>query len=401
MGRPRGRMEWATFETIVRKIRAHVRGERFSLSFSGMGEPLLHPELERFIRHVSADAFTAFACNGLALTAANARRLRDAGLDLIYFSFNGDEPEVYARMMGGLSFDRVLGNLRQAIAVANGSRLKIRANVSVTRANQDRTSRIQALLQREGVAEITFSLCHNRGGNLRDPSVCATPPMPAAQGHCAVIQHTLFVDWQGRALLCDHDLQGEYSLGNLVTEPLEIVLARRQKLIDGGVSFEMCAQCNDFLKIGFHPLGHPAGGTVSDWIYELHRDDADPLADASPAMRWLYQVYAKENRTDRLVNRLIALENTAHHQLCAERTAHHATQAGLLEQLCAERTAHHTTQVRLHATIAALEAQLAAMKHRPGWRRLEAARRLCDQAGRFLARLRAPPAHWQSPGVTI
>ena len=169
---------------------------------------------------------------------------------MIYLSFNGDEPRIYERMMGGISFDRVLGHLRHAVEIAAGSRLKIRANVVVTRANQDRTSRIRALLQREGVTEVTFSMCHNRGGNLRDASVCDTPPMPDTQQHCAVIQHTLFVDWRGRALLCDHDLHGEHLLGNLVTEPLELVLARRQKLIDEGVSFKMCAQCNDFLKMG-------------------------------------------------------------------------------------------------------------------------------------------------------
>ena len=392
MSRPRGRMEWTTFETIVAKIRAHVNGERFSLSFSGMGEPLLHPQLERFIRHVSADAFTGFACNGLALTEANARQLRDAGLGMIYLSFNGDEAGVYEKMMGGISFDRVLGNLRKALAVAAGSSLKIRANVSVTRANQDRTSRIRSLLVREGVSEITFSMCHNRGGNLRDPSVCDTPPTPAAQQHCAVIAHTLFVDWQGRALLCDHDLHGEYPLGNLVTEPLELILARRQKLIDGGVSFKMCAQCNDFLKMGFHPLGHADGGTVSEWVYELHRDNADPLADANPAMRWLYQVYAKENRTDRMVNRLLALEKAAHDQLSAERTAHHATQVRLHGELAAAHAANHATQVRAQAAVAELEAQLAAMRNARGWRMLEFFRRLPARLGQFAA----PSPRWRA-----
>jgi hypothetical protein len=31
----------------------------------------------------------------------------DAGLDLIFFSFNGDEPDVFQKMMGGLSYEKV------------------------------------------------------------------------------------------------------------------------------------------------------------------------------------------------------------------------------------------------------------------------------------------------------
>ena len=118
MTRERGRMEWATFATIVHQIRTHVRGERFSLSFSGMGEPLLHPLLPRFIAHVSRDAFTGFACNGAALTERNVQELQAAGLDVIYLSFNGNEPEIFERMMGGIKFDRVLANLRRAVALA-------------------------------------------------------------------------------------------------------------------------------------------------------------------------------------------------------------------------------------------------------------------------------------------
>lgn len=386
MTRPRGRMEWETFETIIRKIRAYVKGERFSLSFSGMGEPLLNPNLPRFIQHVSGDAFTAFACNGLALTEQNARKLREAGLDVIYLSFNGDEPEVYGRMMGGIPFERTLANLRRAVGIARDSRLDIRANVSVARANSERTTRIKDLLNREGVSNITFSLCHNRGGNLRDPAVCDTPPIPEAQDRCAVIQHTLFIDWRGQALICDHDLHGEYPLGDLLTEPLGTIQERRQALIEKGVTFKMCAQCNDLLKMGFHPLGHPAGGIISDWVYDLHRDaDTAPLPEANPAMRWLYQLYAKEDRVDRLVNRLLKVDRET---------------SGRLAQAESEITDLHTTVHQKNLHLLDLQRQLEELRASRGWRMLERLRRvhtaLLRQAGRDPSQMPG-----ESPGQTI
>jgi hypothetical protein len=321
MSRPKGRMDWATFDTIVAKIRAHTAGERFSLSFSGMGEPLLNPDIFRFIRHVSTDAYTGFASNGSALTEANIQKLIEAGLDVIYVSFNGDDPVVYSRMMGGLSFDRVLANLRRSIQLTKGTRLQIKANISVTKANRDRLTPLRSMLESEGVVSTTISMCHSRGGNLRDAAVFDTPAPPEDDGHCQVLKNTLFVDWRGKVFICDHDLHGEHGLGDLVAEPLELVLERRSTLLAQGLSFKICGECHDLLKFGFHPLESGAGGVLSEWIYDIYRaDDSDRLPEATLSLKWLFEIYQKENRLDRLVNRLLTVEKSVQQQLADART---------------------------------------------------------------------------------
>jgi hypothetical protein len=305
-------MDWSTYTTVIDKIRRHTQGEKFSISFSGMGEPLLNPLLLRFIKHISHEAVTSFASNGAALTPQNINRLIEAGLDTIYLSFNGDEPEVYSQMMGGLSYDKGLGNLRQAVALSNGTRLKIRANVSITKANQDRVTRIKSLLEDEAVSPVTFSLCHSRGGNLTDRAVCDTPAMEFSHLACDVMKNTLFVDWQGKAHICDHDLHGDYGLGDLTTEPLEAILARRQLLLEDSSALKICRECNDIMRVGGTlPLASGAGGSFRDWVYYLHQDLENPLSEASEALKWIFQIYQKENRTDRFANRLLAIEKAA------------------------------------------------------------------------------------------
>ena len=231
MSRPKGRLDWETYVTVTKKIRDHFPGQRFSLSFSGMGEPLLHPLIFRFIRHGSQESTTSFASNGAALTEKNTAQLIEAGLDRIYFSFNGDEPELYEKMMGGLSFHRVLENLRRAIDLAEGTRLRIAANISVTKANRHRLTAIKDLLTSEGIKDFSYAMAHTRGGNLNDPTVFDTPPIPEEVTHCEVIKNTLFIDWRGRVLICDHDLHGEYGLGDLVTEPIAKVLERWSRVL--------------------------------------------------------------------------------------------------------------------------------------------------------------------------
>ena len=320
MRRPRGMMTWATFETVVRQIREHVRGERFSLSFTGLGEPLLNPAISQFIQHVSADAFTSFSTNGIFLTEPNVRRLIDAGLDVIYLSFDGDDAELYARMTGGLSFEKVTANMRRVVELSRGSRLRILANVCITKANQHRLVQIKRLLEQEGVGPVIFSLVHSRGGNLQDRSICDTPPMPEEHWICDVMRNTLFVDWRGRVLICSNDLHGEHSLGDLTTEPLPVVLQRRAELLAQAVPPEICRDCNDILKAGGDsPLPSGAGGILREWIYDLYRDNGEPLSAATPPLKWIYRIYGQEQRLDRLVNRLLGIEQQLQQDLAGER----------------------------------------------------------------------------------
>jgi len=307
MSRPKGRLSRKTFETVVGKIRRFCGGERYSLSFSGMGEPLLHPEIFDFIRSVSSEARTSFASNGSALTEENVRRLIESGLDEIYLSFNGADPATYERMMGGLKFERALHNLRRAIALTAGTRLKISANISVTKANRHQLTEITELLQHEGMAQPSYAMAHTRGGNLRDPEVVDTPPIPTSVTHCEVVRNTLFIDWRGKVLICDHDLHAEHTLGDLVDESLETIQERRQKLIDQGVHFKICGICSDVLKMGTDLFTDLRSGTLRDWIYDVYRKDKEEalLPDGTPNQVWLYKLYEKENRVHRMVNGLL------------------------------------------------------------------------------------------------
>lgn len=123
------------------------------------------------------------------------------------------------------------------------------------------------------------------------------------------MKNTLFVDWRGKAFICDHDIHGEHTLGDLMTDSLESALERRQKLLDEGLSFRICKECNDIMRIGHSPvLESGSGGIFRDWIYDLYKESADPLSNATLAFKWIYKIYEKENRLDRLVNRLLEMD---------------------------------------------------------------------------------------------
>ncbi|WP_461395713.1 radical SAM protein, partial [Deferrisoma sp.] len=73
-----------------------------ALVLSGIGEPLLHPGLERFIRRareaMPAEGWIGFQSNGLLLDGARARSLVEAGLGRICLSLDAVSPATFARI---------------------------------------------------------------------------------------------------------------------------------------------------------------------------------------------------------------------------------------------------------------------------------------------------------------
>jgi hypothetical protein len=273
-------MSWDTFEVIADK----VLGCRdiHAVDFSGMGEPLLNPLLPRFISRLSPRLSTFVTTNAAALTLDKAEALIDAGLGNLIVSFNGHTPDLYAHMMGGLSLQVAEAHVRDTVRLAR-DKMRVLANVSVTQHTRPHLSAIRAHLESLGVAEISFSMCHNRGGYLCDPSICDTPPPPLGSGRCDILANTLFVAWGGAVLACCHDLEAKGQMGDLVREDLSAVLGTRQHVLEQGVRFPMCKDCNDMYRYANDPT--PDSRPLSEWVYSLYAKETPPDAKLSEIIR--------------------------------------------------------------------------------------------------------------------
>ncbi|MHB8763246.1 MAG: radical SAM/SPASM family putative metalloenzyme maturase [Deferrisomatales bacterium] len=92
-----------------------------ALVLSGIGEPLLHPGLESFLRRARAalppGAWVGFQTNGLLLDEARALALVEAGLDRVCLSLDAVSPATFGRLREGGevgALDRALGALAAA-----------------------------------------------------------------------------------------------------------------------------------------------------------------------------------------------------------------------------------------------------------------------------------------------
>jgi len=84
-------------------------------------------------------------------------------------------------------------------------------------------------------------------------------------------------------------------------------------------------------------------------------------------MKWIFRIYQKENRLDRLANRLIGFEKLAHGQYVREGDAHRAAQVDR-EKLRQDRDALQKKLDERDREFAALHADYVKIRRSWSWR---------------------------------
>lgn len=147
-----------------------------SVDFTGGGEPLLQPNLEKWIAEAkNAGCETGFLSNGLLLKKERLQRILDAGMDWICISMDGATPEIYNQIRVGSNFDRVCENVARIAELRSGKIPKIMINLVLMDINFHQVEEIVRLAARLGVDQVNFKQCdvirgeHGRGLGLFGP----------------------------------------------------------------------------------------------------------------------------------------------------------------------------------------------------------------------------------------
>jgi len=113
-----------------------------ALILNGVGEPLLHSELENFVararQSMPATSWIGFQSNGLLLTDERALALATAGLDRICLSVDSISPETFKRMRQGgelPAIDAAFAALAKAKRASGRDDLEVGAEIVLTRDN--------------------------------------------------------------------------------------------------------------------------------------------------------------------------------------------------------------------------------------------------------------------------
>jgi radical SAM protein with 4Fe4S-binding SPASM domain len=230
------------------------------------GEPLLNPALFDMIDYArSAGVKTRFHTNGTLMDAAKARRLLLAGPDLVSFSIDGFEADVYERIRNGASFERTLANVFGLLEMRRQMK-RSRPYIVVEKISFKRREdagapdRVRELTRRfleAGVDEVIE----------KEEYVWAeesAPELDTCPGRmvCTFPWYAAVICWDGTVAPCPQDFHAKMNMGNVSETSLReiwngpVYQDLRQRLVSDAGSLVLCRKCDRIRRktVGGVPL---------------------------------------------------------------------------------------------------------------------------------------------------
>ncbi|MEW5766367.1 MAG: radical SAM protein [bacterium] len=291
MTRETGYMDFDLFKKIIDETSAS------SVHFSGLGEPLLHPNvLEMFAYAKDKGLEVGLWTNGLNLDEKFSRDIIEKGLlDYIILGLDAATKETYAKIKGVDLFDKAVYNITKFLELKRellkdaprvyGTRkplvgiqiVKMKENeaeieqfmerwdfqekakkmINYRNGVQQKDSRVNVELWEtlyEKFLPVEYAIIghfNNFCGQIEDRSVVDVTPLKRFP--CKQLKAGLSVLWNGDAVHCRQDFNGEYSFGNLKGQALEeIIESKRLKGIcqihknKNYKRLPLCANCKEW-----------------------------------------------------------------------------------------------------------------------------------------------------------
>jgi len=243
---------------LYRKIIDQIGGKVYEINLFFRGESLFHPQLPEMIGIAhEAGVTTNLDTNATILTEELSRKLIEAGLSKIQFSFDGATKEVYEKMRKGANFERTLGNVRNFLRLKQrfGSRTPHVSVQLIEFYREDKalraTEEFKDLFKGLGVNEWHVIWARNWAGTFKDDKEI-NAPLGEKYYQCNWLWRSLAVYYDGTVALCCTDFYGRYNLGDFKTQSLmEIWNGERMRQVrqwhrERKVDHLPCKEC-DFL----------------------------------------------------------------------------------------------------------------------------------------------------------
>lgn len=198
------------FDTLKKIIDEGADNDLYGVKFNIRGEPLVHPEIVRFVEYAKSKGLidVYFNTNAMLLTEEVSARLIDAGLDRISISFEGFTKEVYERNRVGAKFETVLANIEALQS------LKARLGADHPRV------RVQTVLLPELADSFDeykefWSPRVDEVGMLDYKEMKAKKRGLKYPWACPQIWQRMGIWWDGTIMPCNHDDEAGLAVGNV------------------------------------------------------------------------------------------------------------------------------------------------------------------------------------------
>lgn len=254
MTREIGRMDFDLFQKIAGEA---ADFDIPSLPLHVFGDPLLHPELERFISFAKTNGIpdVHISTNAIFLTEDRSRSLLETGLDTIYLCLDGIKKETYERLRVNAKFEQVVVNIKKFISLKRELNVeKPAVKLQIVRM-KDTEPEIEDFVREweSQVDEIYINPYDTWAGVMPDRAV---HERPKKRTPCPQLWRHLTILWSGDVSICCRDYDGQGVIDNIRKVHLKEIFWFNQKLLqhrrdhlEGNYhKVPLCAPCNEWYK---------------------------------------------------------------------------------------------------------------------------------------------------------
>jgi len=247
-----------TFETVISKYERYLEESPINkisgkmhypfITFAGLGEPLLHPQIAEFVSKSKKRGFsTVLFTNASMLTPKCARALLKSGIDRVYISFWGIKKNEYEKAMG-LDYERVLRNIEH-FATCGSNSVSLTITWIQSPIISSTVSEIREFWREKGIAVDIDAQPWNRAGYLTnsifDSVFCRYSSIDYSKKiWCSQLFFADTISWNGDVILCSQDyFEKRHVFGNINnSSPLQIA-QKKKKILTRKMRLELCLRC--------------------------------------------------------------------------------------------------------------------------------------------------------------
>jgi radical SAM protein with 4Fe4S-binding SPASM domain len=112
-------MDLGLFKSIINQLRWSRFGTK-QVDLTGVGEPLLNPDLVSMVEYAKRGSFkVGFTTNLTTLNESTAEKLINTNLDYVYVSFDGATKKTFEKLRVGANFEKVNSNISMFLKKRN------------------------------------------------------------------------------------------------------------------------------------------------------------------------------------------------------------------------------------------------------------------------------------------
>jgi hypothetical protein len=250
--RPKGVMSEEVFKTVSDKLAR----EGSLITLSGMGDPLSHPKAFKWISDIrKKNCDVGIVINPTSLKKEISQKLIESRPNSITVSFPSIKKEVFEKLCPMVLFEDALKRTLELVDLSRG-KVGLRIAGITTEINIDEPEEYVSFWKERNV-NADMTVCHGRGGNLKEPDIYEPKTFGLDSGRCGLFQFHTFVTWEAEVMACCHDLTGATSIGNLINDDISVIAERKQNILKDSMPFTVCRQCDEPLRLCPSPQGTP------------------------------------------------------------------------------------------------------------------------------------------------